>query len=431
MGLSRIAKIYLITLYSLTVIALVYHISAIVWPGIYEVALFVLFLFLAFLGEIYAVRFPIHERAVSSSIAICLAALFILGPPLAVLLVLLITISSEPVLLYDGLKKDRRLFAYVVGFNISQLVLAVAVAGFVLSAFTRPILLPDQLSDIGVALLAFCGYILFNAGSISGITALTTQKRFFATLRRCIKEFGLQHAVLFISALLLVILYTISFWHTMLGLLPLIMVHISFRSSMRLQSESRTVLEKISELLDHRDNYTAVHSSEVTALAGAVARELGIGEDEIERIDIAARVHDIGKIGVPDAILLKPGKLTPEEWEVMKRHPVIGADIIQELAIYAPVVDLVRYEHERWDGSGYPSGLKGEEIPLGSRVIAAADIYNALTTDRPYRPAYTQQAAIDLIKDMRGKDLDPKVADALLRVIEAKRAREKGQEVNS
>ncbi len=355
----------------------------------------------------------------SSSIAIYPAALFILGPSFAVLLVFLISITSGVVFFYFELKENRRSFTYIIGFNTSQLVLAISFAGFILTAFAHPTLLPDQLREIGIALLAFGGYIFLNTGLVSGIIGLTTQKRFFSTWKTNIREFSLQYVVLFILALLLVILYGISFWHTFLGILPLAMVHSAFYSSMRLQTESRTVLEKISQLLDHRDNYTAAHSATVEELAGAIARELKLPEKEIEEIEIAARVHDIGKIGIPDAILLKPGKLTPKEWEVIKRHPVIGADIIQELAIYAPIVDLVRYEHERWDGSGYPRGLKGEEIPRGARVIAAADIYNALTTDRPYRPAYTPQAATDLIKEMRGKDLDPEVADALLRVIKA------------
>lgn len=419
MKLSRIAKIYLISLCSFAAVALVYHISTISWPDIYGVSLFGLFFVLAFLAEIYATRFPTQEQGLSSSVAIYLAALFILGPSFAVLLVFLISITSGVVFFYSELKENRRSFTYIIGFNTSQLVLAISFAGFILTAFAHPTLLPDQLREIGIALLAFGGYIFLNTGLVSGIIGLTTQKRFFSTWKTNIREFSLQYVVLFILALLLVILYGISFWHTFLGILPLAVVHSAFYSSMRLQTESRTVLEKISQLLDHRDNYTAAHSATVEELAGAIARELKLPKKEIEEIEIAARVHDIGKIGIPDAILLKPGKLTPKEWEVIKRHPVIGADIIQELAIYAPIVDLVRYEHERWDGSGYPRGLKGEEIPRGARVIAAADIYNALTTDRPYRPAYTPQAATDLIKEMRGKDLDPEVADALLRVIKA------------
>jgi len=148
---------------------------------------------------------------------------------------------------------------------------------------------------------------------------------------------------------------------------------------------------------------------------------MGLPQGEIEKIDIAARVHDIGKVAVPDAILLKPAPLTEEEWKVMKRHPLISAELIEGLEIYTPVADAVRHEHERWDGSGYPDGLKGKEIPLLARIIAAADIYNALTTSRPYRKAFTREQAVESIQKMRGKDLDPIVADVLLRVIASQR----------
>jgi HD-GYP domain-containing protein (c-di-GMP phosphodiesterase class II) len=180
-------------------------------------------------------------------------------------------------------------------------------------------------------------------------------------------------------------------------------------------------------LLDTRDHYTAVHSSEVADLALDVGRGMGMSQGDLEQIDIAARVHDIGKVAIPDAILLKPGPLDDAEWKVMKTHPVVSAQLIEGLEIYSAVAEAVRHEHERWDGSGYPDGLKGEEIPLISRIIAAADIYNALSTDRPYRKAFTYAETVRMIGDMKGTDIDPLVADALLRVVEAKQARELGR----
>lgn len=170
--------------------------------------------------------------------------------------------------------------------------------------------------------------------------------------------------------------------------------------------------------LQARDPYTAEHSERVADLSGKIARKLGLPENEVERIVAAARIHDIGKVGIPDSILLKPGPLTPQEWEIMKKHPVIGAEIIKGMEIYDNCVDIVKYEHERWDGSGYPEGLKGEEIPLGARIVAAADVYDALTSDRPYRKALPKEEAIAELKRMRGVKLDPRVVDALLEVLE-------------
>jgi HD-GYP domain-containing protein (c-di-GMP phosphodiesterase class II) len=145
---------------------------------------------------------------------------------------------------------------------------------------------------------------------------------------------------------------------------------------------------------------------------------MGLGQREIEQINIAARVHDIGKIAIPDSILLKPGKLDEAEWVKMREHPVISAELIAGIEIYSPVSEAVRHEHERWNGTGYPDGLKGEEIPLLARVIAAADIYNALSTDRPYRKAFSKDETNRMINEMMEIELDPVVASALLRVIE-------------
>ncbi|MCK5245813.1 HD-GYP domain-containing protein, partial [Candidatus Bipolaricaulota bacterium] len=170
---------------------------------------------------------------------------------------------------------------------------------------------------------------------------------------------------------------------------------------------------------DARDHYTAVHSMEVAELAVKVGLEMGLSQREIEHIDIAARVHDIGKVAVPDAILLKPGELDEDEWIKMREHPVISAELIAGIEIYSPVANAVRHEHERWNGTGYPDGLKGEDIPLLARVIAAADIYNALTTDRPYRKAFSKRETLRMISGMAEIELDPMVAAALLRVIDA------------
>jgi len=204
----------------------------------------------------------------------------------------------------------------------------------------------------------------------------------------------------------------------LLGVTPLVLVHLSFRSYLKIREEAQKTFEKVVELLEERDPYTGEHSNEVGELAGGIAQELGLRGSEVEMIKAVARVHDIGKIAVPDRILLKPGKLDPEEWEVMKRHPVIGADLLKGLEVYGRYADVARYEHEHWDGSGYPEGLKGEEIPLAARIIAAADVWHALISDRPYRPAYSWEEAEDIIRSMAGRVLDPKVVGALLRVLE-------------
>ena len=383
-------------------------------------SVFFIFAILAVAAEIYATWVPAYKWQISSAIAICLAGLFILGPELAVVLVFLSTLVSE-LLLRWGSKKGEWVTSIVpITFNVSQLVVTIALAGILLRVFGRSTLLLGNPEEFALAIAAFLTYFVVNITFVMAIISLSEGGSFLYLLFRGIRQFFVQYLVLCASALLLTVLYSISLGHMFLALFPLTLVHISFQGYIKLQTEARKTFEKISELLDARDHYTAVHSTEVADLAVRIGRELSLPPSEIERLEIAAKVHDIGKVAVPDSILLKPGPLSDEEWRVMKTHPEISAELIEGLEIYSAVVDAVRHEHERWDGSGYPDGLKGDEIPFLARVIAAADIYNALTTDRPYRKRFSDEEAIRIIRRISGKDIDPDVAAALLRVIEKK-----------
>ncbi len=204
----------------------------------------------------------------------------------------------------------------------------------------------------------------------------------------------------------------------MLALIPLFVVQKSLKEHVKFCEQAKRAFEKITQIVSTRDPYTGVHSEEVAELAVKLARALRLPQEEVERIETAARVHDLGKIAVPDAVLLKPGPLTEEEWKIMKTHPVVSAEILQGLKIYENCIDIVRHEHEHWDGTGYPAGLKGEEIPLGARIIAVADVWHALLSDRPYRKAYTKEEAKKIMRDMAGKVLDPKLVELFLKIVE-------------
>ena len=387
------------------------------FAGIDEIMLFAIFVILALLAELYATWVPTYKWEISSSVAIYLATLFILGPHLAVILVFACSLLSEMLLRWSSRPGERRESFIPIAFNVSQLVVTISVAGLLLRLFERPALPLVEPTDFLIAIGCFAIYMLLNITFVTGIVSLTERKPFFHSAVESTRQFFVQYLVLCVSALLLAVLRTISVWHVFLALFPLTLVHVSFRGYVKLLTEARKTFERISRLLDERDHYTAVHSQQVAELAVEIALVIGLSQAEIENIDVAARVHDIGKVAVPDSILLKPGPLSDEEWTIMKRHPVISAELIEGLEIYRPVVEAVRHEHERWDGSGYPDGLRGEEIPLAARIIAAADIYNALTTDRPYRKAFGTERTIAILKRMRGTDLDPQVADALLQVV--------------
>ncbi len=183
----------------------------------------------------------------------------------------------------------------------------------------------------------------------------------------------------------------------------------------------QTFLGTISALaaaVDAKDPYTAGHSNEVTTLAVSLAEALGLDAAEVQTVRIAATLHDIGKIGIDGAILLKPGRLTDAEREHINRHPAIGADILAPLDFLRETVPLVLFHHERYSGGGYPSGISGEAIPFGARIIAVADAFNAMVSDRPYRDGLTLEAAVLELRTNSGTQFDPVVTKAFLKLVD-------------
>ena len=188
-----------------------------------------------------------------------------------------------------------------------------------------------------------------------------------------------------------------------------------------LRDSQLDVVHRLATAAEFRDNETGQHIIRMSVIAHHLALAFGISETEAASIRDAAPLHDIGKIGIPDAILLKRGRLDPDEWEIMKRHAEIGAKIL-EGAISPPVAlarEIALCHHEKWDGSGYPRGLKGEEIPVAGRIIAVADVFDALTAERPYKKAWTIDAAASYITDNAGKHFDPALVDIFRRELSA------------
>jgi len=184
-----------------------------------------------------------------------------------------------------------------------------------------------------------------------------------------------------------------------------------------LRSTYMRTIRVLAHAIDARDHYTHSHSENVARYAVIIAEELNLTVEQIEKIRDASELHDLGKIGVEDCILTKPGALTDEEWEKIKQHPLIGAQILEPLTFLGEIVDLVKQHHEHFDGSGYPFGLRGEEIFLGARVLQLADAYEAMRSARSYREIpFTKAEAVAEIKKQSGTQFDPKVVDAFLKI---------------
>ncbi len=178
------------------------------------------------------------------------------------------------------------------------------------------------------------------------------------------------------------------------------------------------ILHTLANVIATRDPYTKRHSQRLVILGEKLARAMGLSAEEIDLLRWASLLHDIGKIGVPDAILRKPGPLTPREWKVMKQHPVFGANIIAPLSGMERVAAIIRAHHERFDGSGYPDGLAGRRIPLLSRILTVVDAYVAMTDERAYSPSYSREKAIRELLDNRGTQFDPRIVDVFIRILE-------------
>jgi diguanylate cyclase (GGDEF)-like protein/putative nucleotidyltransferase with HDIG domain len=223
-------------------------------------------------------------------------------------------------------------------------------------------------------------------------------------------------------------------WQTSLLVLPVIYwVYRSYRLYLgRLEAEKERVeiekrhVEQIASLnmrtiealalaIEAKDHTTHIHLQRVRTYAVAIAKEIGLSTEEIEALRAAALLHDIGKLAVPEHIINKPGKLTPEEFEKMKVHPLVGAEILERVAFPYPVAPIVRSHHERWDGTGYPAGLRGEEIPIGARILSVVDCLDALASDRQYRPAMPLDRAMDTVKEKAGTWFDPQIVAVLER----------------
>jgi len=209
----------------------------------------------------------------------------------------------------------------------------------------------------------------------------------------------------------------VGLWAAFLFLVPLYLARFSFSKYAETRELFLGTIQALSQAIDAKDGFTRGHADRVSRIAGAIARELGLAEKQIDEIELAGLLHDIGKIGVEDRVLMKPTRLDPDETELMRRHPIYGASILEPSAALRPLVPIVLHHHENFDGSGYPEGLKGEDIPIGSRIMIVADAYEAMTSDRIYRKAIGHESAMEQLNKYKGGQFDPRIVRALHEVV--------------
>jgi putative nucleotidyltransferase with HDIG domain len=189
-------------------------------------------------------------------------------------------------------------------------------------------------------------------------------------------------------------------------------------SNLELALAYDATIEGWSRAMDLRDQETEGHTQRVTEKTVLLARSLGLPDEDILHIRRGALLHDIGKIGVPDNILLKDGPLTEKEWDIMRKHPQYAYEMLHPINYLRPSMEIPHLHHEKWDGTGYPLGLKGEQIPLAARIFAIVDVYDALTSDRPYRKAWSEEKALNYIREQSGRHFDPELVEKFIQLLQ-------------
>ena len=283
--------------------------------------------------------------------------------------------------------------------------------------------LPQSLLQHNTAVLlaaTACAYFLSNTVPVAVVISLTTGKPFHKIWADCYFWSFPYYLVGASIAGLVSVVSRYTGWATSLLVTPIVYwIYRSYRIYLgRLEYEKQLHLRTIEALalaIEAKDRNTHDHLQRVRIYALELGKELGLSQSEYEALRAAALLHDIGKLAVPEHIINKPGRLTPEEFEKIKIHPVVGAEILSRVSFPYPVVPIVRSHHERWDGTGYPDGLKGEEIPLGARILTVVDCLDALVSDRQYRRALPLDKAMEEIAELAGKQFDPKVVEVLKR----------------
>ena len=303
-------------------------------------------------------------------------------------------------------------------FNAAQYSITLLATGLVYNFFSPTGTAITSINDYIIPFIfAALTYILVNFTLVSVIVSLSNRIHLLDVIKMDLGMMGLFLASLAPMGFLMTILYTTEPWSVVLILPPLALAHNGFKNYLQLRSQTKTTIELLAEVVDNRDPYTAMHSHRVAEYVDQITKQLNMSYEHCENIIIASRVHDLGKLAIRDAVLLKPGKLTVAEYDEMKAHPEVGYQILSPLEMYKQSLSIVLYHHERFDGKGYPLGLEGNAIPLGARILAVADSYDAMTSDRPYRKAMSKDEAIKELKANKGTQFDPKVVDTFIGVL--------------
>lgn len=367
------------------------------WPNL------ILFVIFASLAENWNVNTSV-ESSMSLSFTVNFAACLLYGPAFGAITAALGGFVA------DGLVGRRA--PIKVMFNVGQFAICASLAGLTYDALRSGPQIDLTADALAIAAAAAVG-LLVNNTLITGVLSLHGRS-FTHEWTISFREVGVLYVSMAPLGALLAFAYQESPWNVLYFPFLIIVIYNGFKLYVNLQEETDNALVALADTVDKRDQYTYQHSQRVAKIAGEVATRMNLPAKEVDLIVSAARVHDLGKISTDNRILYKQASLTEDERRLINDHPAAGGELAGKFSMYRKGRDCIRHHHERWDGKGYPDGLAGEAIPIGARIIAVADSYDAMTSDRPYRQALPHEIAIAELARGKGKQYDSRVVDAFL-----------------
>jgi len=348
---------------------------------------------------------PGHKTDLSVAAAITIAGLLVLPLPWAV--------GAASLAWVFG----RRTVWFKRVYNIAQTTLSIGLGALIWHLAPSGASLVDP-RNVPFVVLASVSAAVVQSLLVAAIVAFASGLPIVLTWLRTYRHTWPAALGIVFIGVLLAVLWTVSAWTIALAAIPLTALYYALRNTVSLETNTVDALFQLADILDARDAYTHGHSVRVGQYAEQLALELGLSGDEAHMILLAGRLHDIGKCAIKNEVLLKPGALDEEERAHMCIHPAVGGSMLESFALFRECARYVRGHHERWDGQGYPDKLQGEAIPVGARIIAVADAFDAMTTTRPYRKALPVAEARRRLADGAASQWDPRIIDAFLRLLE-------------
>jgi len=371
------------------------------------------FIVLSTITEFMPVDLPVGGR-VTIGFPVDFVVILVYGPAWALLVTFLGEIIADAI--------TRRTVWYKILFNASQYALSAGIAGMVYQGLGGVVGLVNISSYIIPAAICAIIYFLINSNLFMVVISLSEEVSILSVWKKQIRGTLATYIALVPIGFIMALVYTnIGVWGIILFFFPLFLARRSFELYTKMRKVYLDTIRALAAAIDAKDPYTKGHSERVAETSVALAQELNLTDKDIENIEYTALLHDIGKIGIADNILGKNSSLTDKEFDKIKEHPVMGAKIVEPVDFLKNSYEAIYHHHEKYNGAGYPDGLKEKDIPLLSRIIAVADAYDAMGSDRPYRKKLSKDKILKELKDQAGKQFDPEIVKVLISVLDRER----------